>query len=69
MREQRFGVIVNVSSIGGEISLPLGVWCYASKHALEALPTRCAWRSRRSGSLPDREFDALVSRSIAEGTA
>ncbi|HEY3472261.1 MAG TPA: oxidoreductase [Amycolatopsis sp.] len=36
MRAQRAGVIVNVSSIGGEISLPLGAWYYASKHALEA---------------------------------
>ncbi|WP_409464355.1 oxidoreductase [Amycolatopsis sp. GA6-003] len=36
MREQRSGRIVNVSSIGGVISLPLGAWYYASKHALEA---------------------------------
>ncbi|MFF2920821.1 oxidoreductase [Streptomyces celluloflavus] len=37
MREQRSGTIVNVSSIGGEIALPLGAWYYASQHALEAL--------------------------------
>jgi NAD(P)-dependent dehydrogenase (short-subunit alcohol dehydrogenase family) len=36
MRRQRSGTIVNVSSIGGEITLPLGAWYYASKHALEA---------------------------------
>ncbi|MFI6600687.1 oxidoreductase [Nonomuraea sp. NPDC050536] len=36
MREQRSGTIVNVSSIGGEIALPLGAWYYSSKHALEA---------------------------------
>ncbi|WP_116200189.1 oxidoreductase [Amycolatopsis circi] len=36
MRAQGSGRIVNVSSIGGEISLPLGAWYYASKHALEA---------------------------------
>lgn len=36
MRAQRSGTIVNVSSIGGEIALPLGSWYYASKHALEA---------------------------------
>ncbi|MEO3867970.1 oxidoreductase [Nonomuraea sp. B12E4] len=36
MRERGSGVIVNVSSVGGEIALPLGAWYYASKHALEA---------------------------------
>ncbi|GLW09605.1 short-chain dehydrogenase/reductase [Microtetraspora sp. NBRC 13810] len=36
MRERRSGTIVNVSSIGGEIALPLGAWYHASKHALEA---------------------------------
>ncbi|MEU0565463.1 oxidoreductase [Nonomuraea sp. NPDC005983] len=36
MRAQGSGTIVNVSSIGGEIALPLGAWYYASKHALEA---------------------------------
>jgi short-subunit dehydrogenase len=37
MRQQASGAIINVSSIGGEIALPLGAWYYASKHALEAL--------------------------------
>lgn len=36
MREQGSGTIVNVSSIAGEIALPLGAWYYASKHAIEA---------------------------------
>lgn len=36
MRQQGSGTIVNVSSIGGEIALPLGCWYYATKHALEA---------------------------------
>jgi len=36
MRDHQSGTIVNVSSIGGEIALPLGAWYYASKHALEA---------------------------------
>jgi NAD(P)-dependent dehydrogenase (short-subunit alcohol dehydrogenase family) len=37
MRAQRSGTIVNVSSLGGTVSVPyLGVYC-ASKHAVEAL--------------------------------
>ncbi|AQZ70618.1 Short-chain dehydrogenase/reductase SDR [[Actinomadura] parvosata subsp. kistnae] len=35
MRERGSGTIVNISSIGGEIALPLGAWYHASKHALE----------------------------------
>lgn len=36
LRAQRSGTIVNVSSMGGAIALPLGAWYHASKHALEA---------------------------------
>lgn len=35
MREKRFGKIVNISSIGGKIYVPLGGWYHATKHALE----------------------------------
>ncbi|MET9394899.1 oxidoreductase [Streptomyces sp. NPDC006624] len=35
MREQRFGRIVNISSMGGKIYTPLGGWYHATKHALE----------------------------------
>jgi short-subunit dehydrogenase len=37
MREQRAGRIINISSIGGKVSLPLGAWYHASKFALEAI--------------------------------
>ena len=37
MREQRWGRIVNVSSMGGELTFPGGGWYHASKHAVEAL--------------------------------
>jgi short-subunit dehydrogenase len=37
MREKKYGRIINVSSIGGKIALPLGGWYHASKFALEAL--------------------------------
>ena len=37
MRENKFGKIVNVSSIGGKLVMPYGGWYFASKYALEAL--------------------------------
>lgn len=35
MRENRYGKIINISSIGGKIYTPLGSWYHATKHALE----------------------------------
>ncbi|EJB02351.1 short-chain dehydrogenase of unknown substrate specificity [Rhizobium leguminosarum bv. trifolii WSM597] len=35
MRENRFGKIVNVTSVGGKIYTPFGAWYHATKHALE----------------------------------
>ena len=37
MRGQSWGRIVNVSSMGGRLTLPGGGWYHASKHAVEAL--------------------------------
>jgi NAD(P)-dependent dehydrogenase (short-subunit alcohol dehydrogenase family) len=37
MRAQRWGRVVNVSSMGGELTFPGGGWYHASKHAVEAL--------------------------------
>ena len=37
MREQRSGRIVNISSMGGRITLPGGAFYHATKHALEAI--------------------------------
>ena len=35
MREHRFGKIINVTSIGGKMSMPFGGWYHATKYALE----------------------------------
>ena len=37
MRNNNFGKIVNISSIGGKIGLPMGSWYHASKFAIEGL--------------------------------
>ncbi|TDE17345.1 oxidoreductase [Dyadobacter psychrotolerans] len=37
MRENKYGRIVNISSVGGKIVFPLGGWYHATKFALEAL--------------------------------
>lgn len=35
MREQKSGTIINISSMGGKIYMPLGAWYHATKHAIE----------------------------------
>ncbi len=35
MRQQRDGLIINTSSMGGKIYSPLGAWYHATKHAIE----------------------------------
>jgi short-subunit dehydrogenase len=37
MRKQQSGKIVNITSIGGKITTPMGAWYHASKFAVEAL--------------------------------
>jgi len=37
MRARKKGFIVNITSVGGKIYLPLGGWYHATKHALEVL--------------------------------
>jgi NAD(P)-dependent dehydrogenase (short-subunit alcohol dehydrogenase family) len=37
MRTRRSGTIVNVTSMGGKITTPLGAWYHATKFALEAI--------------------------------
>ncbi len=37
MRENRYGKIVNVTSIGGKVAMPYGAWYFSSKFALEGM--------------------------------
>lgn len=37
MRKNKYGKIVNISSVGGKVTLPMGSWYHASKFAIEGL--------------------------------
>jgi NAD(P)-dependent dehydrogenase (short-subunit alcohol dehydrogenase family) len=37
MRKNNYGKIVNISSVGGQMTLPMGAWYHASKFAIEGL--------------------------------
>lgn len=37
MRKNNYGKIINISSIGGKVGLPMGSWYHASKFAIEGL--------------------------------
>lgn len=37
MRKNTYGKIVNISSVGGKVTLPMGGWYHASKFAIEGL--------------------------------
>ncbi|MBA4851416.1 oxidoreductase [Emticicia sp. BO119] len=37
MRKNHYGKIINISSVGGKMTLPMGAWYHASKFAIEGL--------------------------------
>ena len=49
MRRQRFGRIVNLSSIGGRLTFPGGGIYHATKHAVEAISDALRFEVRRFG--------------------
>jgi len=77
MRNQRAGTIVNVSSMGGEITFPLGAWYHASKHALEAYSDALRQEVKRSGinvvliqpGMIKTEFGAVTSHGVLDHSA
>jgi NAD(P)-dependent dehydrogenase (short-subunit alcohol dehydrogenase family) len=74
LRKQASGTIVNVSSIGGEIALPLGAWYYASKHAMEAYSDTLRQEVRAFGidvvvvqpGIIRTEFESGTARELRE---
>lgn len=49
MRENRFGKIINISSMAGKIYSPFGGWYHAAKHALEGLSDCLRWETKPFG--------------------
>lgn len=74
MRAQHGGTIVNVSSMGGQITFPLGAWYHASKHALEAYSDALRMEVAPFGirvvivqpGLIKTEFGGVSSRAVRE---
>ncbi|MFE0155929.1 oxidoreductase [Nonomuraea sp. NPDC059007] len=69
MRRRRSGTIVNVSSIGGELALPLGAWYYASKHALEAFSDTLRMETRQFGIEVVVIQPGIIKTDFESGTA
>ena len=74
MREQRWGKIVNVGSMGGRLSFPGGGHYHATKHALEAISDALRFELRGFGidvillepGLITTEFGEAAAASMAE---
>jgi NAD(P)-dependent dehydrogenase (short-subunit alcohol dehydrogenase family) len=74
MREQRWGKVVNLSSMGGKLVFPGGGWYHATKHAVEALSDALRFEVRGFGvdviliepGLITTEFGNAAAASMAE---
>ena len=77
MREQRWGKIVNLGSMGGRLSFPGGGHYHATKHALEALTDAMRFELRGFGidvillepGLITTEFGEAATASIGDVTS
>lgn len=75
MRAQRFGRIVNISSIGGKLVFPGGGAYHGTKHAVEAFSDALRWEVKGFGvdvaivepGLIKTEFATAATTSLAEG--
>jgi NADP-dependent 3-hydroxy acid dehydrogenase YdfG len=74
MRDQRWGKIVNLGSMGGKLVFPGGGWYHATKHALEAISDALRFEVRGFGidvillepGLITTEFGNAAAASMAE---
>jgi len=49
MRKNGYGKIINISSVGGKVGMPMGAWYHASKFAIEGLSDSLRNEVRRFG--------------------
>jgi NADP-dependent 3-hydroxy acid dehydrogenase YdfG len=74
MRDQRWGKIVNLGSMGGKLVFPGGGWYHATKHALEAVSDALRFEVRGFGidvillepGLITTEFGEAAAASMAQ---
>ncbi len=74
MRDQRWGKIVNLGSMGGKLVFPGGGWYHATKHALEAISDALRFEVRGFGidvillepGLITTEFGTAAVASMAD---
>lgn len=74
MREQRWGKVVNIGSMGGRLTFPGGGWYHATKYALEALSDALRFEVRGFGvdvilvepGLITTEFASAANASLAD---
>jgi NAD(P)-dependent dehydrogenase (short-subunit alcohol dehydrogenase family) len=77
MRDQRWGKIVNLGSMGGKLVFPGGGWYHATKHALEAISDALRFEVRGFGidvillepGLITTEFGTAAVASMADPDA
>lgn len=74
MREQRWGKVVNIGSMGGRLTFPGGGWYHATKYALEALSDALRFEVRGFGvdvilvepGLITTEFASAANAALAD---
>jgi NAD(P)-dependent dehydrogenase (short-subunit alcohol dehydrogenase family) len=69
MRDQRWGKIVNLGSMGGKLVFPGGGWYHATKHALEAVSDALRFEVRGFGIDVILLEPGLITTAFAQAAA